>query len=56
VTLIRTGFIPIPPGRKPGFDHADVYPAGRRMYVAHTGAKPGGIRVTLSRSALALLV
>ena len=23
---------------QPGFDHADVYQAGRRMYVAHTGA------------------
>jgi len=24
--LVRAGFIPIPPGAKPGFDHADVYP------------------------------
>jgi serine/threonine-protein kinase len=38
VTLVRVGFIPIPPGPKSGFDHADVYSAGRRMYVAHTGA------------------
>src|SRR5256886_17624597 len=38
VTLVRAGFIPIPPGGKPGFDHADVYRIGRRMYVAHTGA------------------
>src|SRR3989442_13334324 len=38
VSLARVGFIPIPPGAKPGFDHADVYRAGRRMYVAHTGA------------------
>jgi DNA-binding beta-propeller fold protein YncE len=38
VSLVRAAFIPIPPGAKPGFDHADVYRAGRRMYVAHTGA------------------
>ena len=38
MTLVRTGFIPLPPGPRPGFDHADVYRAGRRMYVAHTGA------------------
>lgn len=39
--LTRTGFIPIPPGPRPGFDHADVYrgsAAARRLYVAHTGA------------------
>jgi len=38
VSLVRAGFIPIPPGPKPGFDHADFYRRGRRMYVAHTGA------------------
>src|SRR2546425_7482771 len=38
VSLARVGFIPIPRGAAPGFDHADVYRAGRRMYVAHTGA------------------
>ena len=38
MTLVRAGVIPIPQGAKPGFDHADVFPAGRRMYVAHTGA------------------
>jgi len=38
MSLVRTGFIPIPQGAKPGFDHADVFPRGRRMYVAHTGA------------------
>ena len=37
MTLVRVGFIPIPAGEEPGFDHADVYRAGRRMYVAHTG-------------------
>jgi hypothetical protein len=38
VTLVRAGFIPIPPGPKPGFDHADVHLGRRRIYVAHTGA------------------
>jgi serine/threonine-protein kinase len=38
VTLARTGFVPILAGAKPGFDHADTCRAGRRMYVAHTGA------------------
>ena len=38
MTLVRAGFIPIPAGAKPGFDHADVFPRERRMYVAHTGA------------------
>jgi hypothetical protein len=38
VTLVRRGFIRIPPGPKPGFDHADVHRGRRRMYVAHTGA------------------
>jgi DNA-binding beta-propeller fold protein YncE len=36
--LTRTGFTAIPPGAAAGFDHADVYRAGRRVYVAHTGA------------------
>jgi DNA-binding beta-propeller fold protein YncE len=41
VTMTRIGFIAIPPGREPGFDHADTYRDGAgsaRMYVAHTGA------------------
>ncbi len=38
MSLVRAGFIGVPPGEKPGFDHADTYRAGRRMYVAHTGA------------------
>jgi serine/threonine-protein kinase len=38
VTLVRTGFVPLPLGARPGFDHADVYRARRRVYVAHTGA------------------
>jgi hypothetical protein len=30
VTLKKAGFVPIPPGRERGFDHADTYydPAG----------------------------
>ena len=38
MSLGRVGFVAVPPGVKPGFDHADVYRTGRRMYVAHTGA------------------
>jgi DNA-binding beta-propeller fold protein YncE len=40
VSLIRVGFVAVPPGPKPGFDHADVWldGSGSRMYVAHTGA------------------
>jgi hypothetical protein len=38
LSLARAGFIPIPPGAKPGFDHADVHLGSRRIYVAHTGA------------------
>jgi DNA-binding beta-propeller fold protein YncE len=39
VSLTRTGFIPLPPGRERGFDHADVWLGDvPRMFVAHTGA------------------
>jgi DNA-binding beta-propeller fold protein YncE len=38
MSLTRVGFVPVPPGGEPGFDHADTYRAARRMYVAHTGA------------------
>ena len=42
MALEKVGFIPIPRGTQPGFDHADVYrreaPAASRLYVAHTGA------------------
>jgi serine/threonine protein kinase, bacterial len=40
VSLRRSDFIPLPPGRETGFDHADVWlgSAPGRMYVAHTGA------------------
>src|SRR5438094_6774884 len=38
VSLARVGFIAIPTGEAPGFDHADVHRQRRRIYVAHTGA------------------
>jgi DNA-binding beta-propeller fold protein YncE len=38
VSLRQAGFIAVRPATKPGFDHADAYRPGRRMYVAHTGA------------------
>jgi DNA-binding beta-propeller fold protein YncE len=42
VILTRVAFIPLPPGKERGFDHADVYRAqsyrASRLYVAHTGA------------------
>lgn len=38
MSLVRVGFVTIPAGAKRSFDHADTYRAGRRMYVAHTGA------------------
>ncbi len=39
--LVTSGFIAIPPGPQPGYDHADVYrdaAGAARLYVAHTGA------------------
>jgi DNA-binding beta-propeller fold protein YncE len=40
VSLAQTGFIPLPSGREPGFDHADTWlgDGGGRIFVAHTGA------------------
>src|SRR5438445_6960317 len=42
MALTGVGFIPMPSGKKPGFDHADVYrhdsPATSGLYVAHTVA------------------
>jgi DNA-binding beta-propeller fold protein YncE len=38
MSLSHVGFMPIPPGATPGFDHADIYRPARRLYVAHTGA------------------
>lgn len=40
-SLIGSGFIAIPPGTQPGFDHAGFYrdsSGATRLYVAHTGA------------------
>jgi DNA-binding beta-propeller fold protein YncE len=55
MSLVRTAFIPIPPGAKPGFDHADVFPRGRRMYVGHTGADRIDVLDCESRSYLRAL-
>jgi DNA-binding beta-propeller fold protein YncE len=38
MALRRVGFVAVPPGRAPGFDHADVHRPSGRLYVAHTGA------------------
>jgi serine/threonine-protein kinase len=40
VSIEQTGFIPLPGGGTPGFDHADTWlgDGGVRMFVAHTGA------------------
>jgi DNA-binding beta-propeller fold protein YncE len=55
VALTRVGFIPISPGAKPGFDHADVHLGSRRMYVAHTGADRIEVLDCASRSYLRAL-
>jgi DNA-binding beta-propeller fold protein YncE len=56
MALKKAGFIPIPPGKQPGFDHADVYrreaPATSRFYVAHTGADRIDVIDSLSNSYL----
>jgi DNA-binding beta-propeller fold protein YncE len=39
--LVRSGFIAIPPGARPGFDHVGLYrdrSGASRLYLAHTGA------------------
>ena len=38
MSLVPAGSVALPPGDSPGFDHADTHLAGRRLYVAHTGA------------------
>src|SRR5881275_399224 len=42
MALMHAGFIPLPPGPRPGFDHADTWRSPSsgevRLYVAHTGA------------------
>jgi|SRR5919106_1104863 DNA-binding beta-propeller fold protein YncE len=56
MALKKSGFIPIPPGEQPGFDHADVYrsemPGASRLYVAHTGADCIAVIDCLSNSYL----
>src|SRR5499433_1358407 len=56
MALKEAGFIPIPPGKQAGFDHADVYrceaPATSRLYVAHTGADRIDVIDCLSNSHL----
>jgi DNA-binding beta-propeller fold protein YncE len=37
MSLVRKGFIPVPPGARRGSDHADLHRSTRRMFVAHTG-------------------
>ncbi len=51
MALTRRGFIAVPPGREPGFDHADCY-RGERIYVAHTGADRIDVLDCASRSYL----
>jgi hypothetical protein len=59
MALTRVSFIPVPPGKQPGFDHADVYrraaPATSRLYVAHTGANRIDIIDCLTNSRLGSL-
>jgi DNA-binding beta-propeller fold protein YncE len=59
MALRKAGFISIPPGKQPGFDHADVYrreaPAASRLYVAHTGADRIDVVDCLSNSYLRFL-
>jgi DNA-binding beta-propeller fold protein YncE len=40
MSLTQTGFVSLPRGERPGFDHADTWlgDRGARIYVAHTGA------------------
>src|SRR6266550_7085785 len=59
MALTKAGFIPIPRGKQPGFDHADVYrreaPASSRLYVAHTGADRIDVIDCISNSYLRFL-
>lgn len=55
VGLVRAGFVPIPPGAKTGFDHADVFRSDRRIYVAHTGADRIDVLDGLTRAYLRAL-
>ena len=59
MALTKAGFISIPRGKQPGFDHADIYlreaPAASRLYVAHTGANRIEVIDCLSNSYLRFL-
>src|SRR5439155_26251309 len=55
VSLVSVGFVAVPAGARPGFDHADVHAGGRRMYVAHTGADRIDVLDCESRSYLRAL-
>jgi DNA-binding beta-propeller fold protein YncE len=55
MSLSHVGFVPVPPDATPGFDHADIYRAERRMYVAHTGADRVDVIDCRSQSFLRLL-
>jgi hypothetical protein len=52
MSLVRVGFIDIPAGSTPGFDHADVSVRARRLYVGHTGADRVDVLDCASRSYL----
>src|SRR5215471_4929539 len=55
MALTKAGFISIPRGKQPGFDHADVSrraPAAARLYVAHTGGNRIEVIDCLSNSYL----
>src|SRR5262245_15559041 len=52
MTLVRSGFIPIPGGERAGFDHADVYVPARRMYVARARADGVALCESTERSFL----
>lgn len=37
MSLVHLGYVPLPTGERPGFDHADIHRPTRKMFVAHTG-------------------
>jgi DNA-binding beta-propeller fold protein YncE len=45
MALTKTGFIPIPPGKQPGFDHAGVYRRGAPVALFVATGSPGVISV-----------
>jgi DNA-binding beta-propeller fold protein YncE len=52
MALSSAGFVAVPPGGEPGFDHADVDVSRGRLYVAHTGADRVEVIDTASRTYL----